>query len=410
MRLRHDSTPRRFAPAPRLLPALICAVHLGCGGTTSGSSPDAGTDAGTDAEPSCTPACSGKTCGPDGCGGTCGTCAAGQSCNTAGQCVSGSPVASRPNDGTGFWPDSSNTGYQNAPGYPGHLTDFPVNQGGYTLLDGSYDGQTLKFYHFHGKVMIGTSDGAIPSSVAHVSFYGCLFEGTLPNDIMVYDFSTVQSTYTYSTFKPATVSAPPVSCADSYEISVNQSGTQGITMDHCDLWGGAGVQFGASSQASPLVFTDNYLHDEADPDNAGGCNYHHDGFGPCSDGGISYVTFAHNTIASLGNTNGIALQGNLPYDHVSITDNYISGWGYAVSIGAGNTAASDTNVTVTGNVFSGQFTSLFGPLYGNVPPGAGSKWKGNLYQVRAGDPWGQVAWDGQYWWPTDAVGHASDYP
>lgn len=321
----------------------------------------------------------------------------------------GSAITSRPNDGSGYWPDSSNTGYQNAPGYPGQLTDFPPNENGYTLLDGSYDGKTLKFLHFHGKVMIGSS-GSSPSTVANITFYGCLFEGTLPQDLLVYDFTTAHSTYQYSTFKPAAVSAPPVSCDQSYEISVNQSSNQAITMDHCDVWGGAGIQFGASSQASPLVFTHNYIHDEADPDNVGGCNYHHDGIGPCSGGGISYVTIDHNTIASRGNTNGIALQGTLPYDHLTITNNYLSGWGYAVSLGAGDTAASDTNVTVTGNVFSGELETLYGPLYGNVAPGPGSVWQDNRYQVRTGDAWGDASWNGQYWWPTDTTGHATDYP
>ena len=35
--------------------------------------------------------------------------------------TSGSAIASRPNDGTGYWPDSSNTGYKHAPGYAGSL-------------------------------------------------------------------------------------------------------------------------------------------------------------------------------------------------------------------------------------------------------------------------------------------------
>lgn len=390
--MRGSSTSSTQAFARWVLPAVLCTLAACSSPTSSSLDPDGGAaDSGSPAQTD---------------GGTPPQSDAGSPTPDGG----GSAITSRPNDGTGYWPDSTNTGYQNAPDYPGQLTDFPQNRSGYTYLDESYDGQTIRFRHFHGKVMIGSTGGSTPSGVAHITFYGCLFEGTLPEDLLVYDFTTVQSTYQYSTFKPEGVTAPPVSCDQSYEISVNQSNTQAITMDHCDIWGGAGIQFGASSQERPLVFTNNYIHDEADPDNEGGCNYHHDGIGPCSEGGISYVTIDHNTIASRGNTNGIALQGNQPYDHISITNNYISGWGYAVSIGAGETAASDTNVTVTGNVFSGEFPALYGPLYGGIPPGPGSVWQDNRYQVRSGDAWGDPASNGQYWWPTDDVGHSADYP
>ncbi|GAA4632692.1 hypothetical protein GCM10023196_067150 [Actinoallomurus vinaceus] len=42
-------------------------------------------------------------------------------------------IEARPNDGSGYWPDFSNTGYANTPAnagglglgaYPGHLTDY----------------------------------------------------------------------------------------------------------------------------------------------------------------------------------------------------------------------------------------------------------------------------------------------
>jgi hypothetical protein len=316
------------------------------------------------------------------------------------------PADARPNDGSGCWPDSSNTGYANAPDYPGKLTDFPINQGNYILLDASYNGKTLSFYRFRAKVVLAKS------GIDTIHFHGCSFETNLVNDIAVYDWTTSKSTYSYCTFKPSAAAKPPVSCANSYQIAINQSANQAMTVDHSEIWGmGNGVQFGSSSAARPLVFTNNYIHDAADPDNAGGCNYHHDGIGPCSDGGISYVTIEHNTLASTGNTNGIALQGNKPYDHVRIADNYISGWGYAVSIGAGDTAKSNSNTSIEDNVFSGQLTSLYGPYYGNVPldAGRGNVWKGNRMQVRAGDPWGQAAWNGTYWWPTDDVGHATDY-
>jgi hypothetical protein len=342
----------------------------------------------------------GGASGGVGAGGASGSGGAADACGGTGD-----PLASRPNDGTGCWPDDSNTGYEHAPGYPGALTDFPLNAGTYIRLDSSYNGKTLRFYRFRATVYM-------VAPVDRIFFYGCEFESNAVNNIMVNDFNTTESNYSYCTFQPSAVSAPPVSCSQSYQIAINQSRSQAMTVDHCNIWGmGNGIQFGASSQAHPLVFSNNYIHDAADPNNAGGCNYHHDGIGPCSDGGIGYITIDHNTIASTGNTNGIALQGTRPYDHLTITNNYISGWGYAVSLGAGMTATNDTNVTFTGNVYSGKVPTIYGPLYGNVAPGPGkgNVWQRNSYQVRSGDPWGQVAYNGQSWWPTDNVGHATDY-
>jgi hypothetical protein len=338
----------------------------------------------------------GKTAPPEGDGDIAG--------DDGGTVKNGSALNSRPNDGTGYWPDSSNTGYLKAPDYPGQLTDFPLTSGTYHRIDSTYNGQTIKFKRFRAKVYMAPP-------LDHVSFYGCLFESNAVNDVMVNDANTTQASYAYSTFKPLDVAAPPVSCAKSYQIGINQSGEQAMTVDHCEFFGfGNAIQFGASSQAKPLVFTNNYFHDAADADDSGGCKYHHDAIGPCSDGGIGYVTIKRNTIASTGNTNGIALQGYKPYDHVIAEGNYISGWGYAVSLGAGDTAENDTNITFTGNVFSGQFTSVYGPLYGNVAPGAGkgNVWRDNRYQVRAGDPWGKPADHGLFWWPTDNAGHTAD--
>lgn len=375
---------------------LSCVAWLcGCSGGADASDPatdasavDASTEAAADVGP---PSSDGATesSPPD---------AAPTSCTDA--------LSARPNDGSGCWPDATNTGYAHAPDYPGKLTDFPINMGSYILLDGSYDGKTLSFYRFRAKVLLADK------GINTIHFHGCSFETNLPNDIAVYDWAANESNYTYCTFKPSAVDTPPVSCAASYEIAINQSATQGMTVDHCDIWGmGNGIQFGDSSAAHPLVFSNNYIHDAADVDDAGGCHYHHDGIGPCSDGGIAYVTIEHNTIASRGNTNGIALQGTKPYDHVRVVNNYISGWGYAVSLGAGATAASDTNTTIQDNVFSGAFPALFGPYYGNVPlgKGLGNVWRGNRLQVRAGDAWGKTEWNGAYWWPTDDVGHSSDY-
>jgi hypothetical protein len=117
----------------------------------------------------------------------------------------------------------------------------------------------------------------------------------------------------------------------------------------------------------------------------------------------------HNTLASLGNTNALALQGDGVYDHISFTNNYVSGWGYAVSIGVTNNA---TNITVTGNIFSAELEQLYGFLYGNIWGGSarGSTWRDNLVQARTGD--GNSAFstadNGKYLWP-DGESHTTDY-
>src|SRR5262249_39511690 len=129
----------------------------------------------------------------------------------------------RPNDGSGCWADSSNTGYAHAPDYPGKLTDFPVGSGGYILPDSSDDGKTLSFYRFKAKVVLATT------GIKTIHFHGCSFETNLVNDIDVYDWASDKSTYTYCTFKPSAVSKPPVSCAASYQIAINQSATQALT-------------------------------------------------------------------------------------------------------------------------------------------------------------------------------------
>jgi hypothetical protein len=120
----------------------------------------------------------------------------------------------------------------------------------------------------------------------------------------------------------------------------------------------------------PSVSTNNYIHDAADTANN---VYHHDGIGPQSEGNGGPMVIYHNTLASLGNTNALALQGHGTYDHIAFTNNYVSGYGYAVSIGVTNNA---TNITFTGNVFSASFlsstdhsTETFGVVPLAVPPG-----------------------------------------
>ncbi len=333
----------------------------------------------------------------------------------------GSALASRPNDGTSYWPDFSNTGYKHTPAnaggtgiaaYPGSLTDWQsgMSATGYTGITFP-DNSVIAYKHFLGKIGIFGKN---------LTFVGCLFEGTEPNDNMVQVYTPDKIKFLYTTFKPSSYSTPPgnsgaVSSShtapgtpfnQSWQLVTTMQESV-ATMDHNDIWGNAGMEVVTGFPGQPSTWTNNYIHDAAD--NANNV-YHHDGIGPQSDGNGGPMYIDHNTIASLGNTNGLALQGTGIYDHISFTNNYVSGWGYALSIGTQNNA---TNITVSGNIFSTELNQLYGFLYGGIWGGTtrGSSWRNNLVQVRAGDDnksYG-TSDNGKYYWPLDGSVHASDY-
>lgn len=333
-----------------------------------------------------------------------------------------SALASRPNDGSGYWPDFSNTGYAHTPAnaaglglgaYPGRLTDYDSGMSDSKPLTLQYpDNSVIAFKHFLAAKISIYGD--------NLTFIGCLFEGKSPNDNLVQIYAASNIAFRYSTFKPSAFAMPPgndgtVSSAhkppgtpfdNSWQLATTMTEAVAV-MDHNDIWGNAGMEMVTGFAGRPSVWTNNYIHDAADTARA---VYHHNGIGPQSEGNGGPMLIDHNTIASLGNTNGLALQGDGVYDHIAFTNNYVSGYGYAVSIGVKNNA---TNITFTGNVFSAELSALYGPLYGGLWGGSarGSVWRDNRYQVRNGDDNTSFSAsdNGKYWWPGDAVGHAIDY-
>lgn len=333
-----------------------------------------------------------------------------------------SAVDARPNDGSGYWPDFSNTGYAHTPAnagdlglaaYPGKLSDYARGMSSTKAITVSYpDNSVVSFVHFLGSKIYIQGD--------NLTFVGCLFEGTDPNDNLVQIYAANSIAFRYSTFKPAAYAMPPgndgtVSSAHggsgtpfnrSWQL-VTTMGEAVALMDHNDIWGNAGLEMVTGFPGRPSVWTNNYIHDAADTTHN---VYHHDGIGPQSEGDGGPMIIDHNTIASLGNTNALALQGDGHYDQIAFTNNYVSGYGYALSFGVRNNA---TNLTVTGNVFSAELRELWGPLYGPFWGGLqqGSVWRNNLFQARAGD--GNLSYapsdNGRYWWPTDAQSHSEDY-
>ena len=115
------------------------------------------------------------------------------------------------------------------------------------------------------------------------------------------------------------------------------------------------------------------------------------------------MTFDHNTIVGGGNTQALALQGNVAYDHVTITNNYFSGYGYTLDFG-GHTAS--TNMVFTGNVWDTDIEPAYGPVYASASfttSGLGNVWQGNKLQVVPGTSWMSAANNGLYWWPDQAI-------
>lgn len=320
----------------------------------------------------------------------------------------GSAITSRPNDGTGYWPDASNTGYINAPEYTGSLTEGPK-----AITTGS----TYSNMSFNG-CYVGLPD----ASVDNVTFVGCLFWGVKPGLPLV-QCSGNNIIFEHCSFMP-TMGGPSsyVTYDQSYQYAVLYDGGEPGTkpgrlkMNWCDVWGyGNGLQIDGSTRAAPHSVTNCWFHHAADTAAApgGGTGIYHEDAILCTVGGANetYLLISSNSLASVGSTNAIALQrdGGNYYNHITATNNYLSGFGYTVQIG-GN-GSGNSHITFTGNVWSTEIAAQFGPLYGwgetdNI-------WRENKWQVFPGDPANPVnlttAASGEYWWPTDNDTHSTDY-
>lgn len=305
------------------------------------------------------------------------------------------PTPTPPPPSSSGFPDSTNTGYKNAPGYPGSL------HGCSTAIQSN---TTYNFCDFPGGVFVGSAS----AHVTNVTFHGCRFHGVAVNDVLVAVFGD-NITFDYDSFEPG-AAAPPVPFNQSYQYGIEADGSynssvQQLTVTRSDFWGfGNAIDIAGSTQAKPQVFRDNWIHDAADD---GGGIYHTDGIGTESGTGSgSYVLLDHNTIESLGNTNGIAFQAG-HYDHFTITNNLLGGFGYAVAL-----LGAAPYTTFTGNTFSTRLRVDWGPLYpDNFWTAPGSTWRGNKWKVPSGGAWGSTAHDGWYWVPnTDANSGSSDTP
>ncbi len=246
------------------------------------------------------------------------------------------------------WPDSTNTGYENAPGYPGSLTTASSTSS--TCPTTPQSNHTYSYCLY-----IGVS---IPANTVNVTFYGDEFAHTNPqnpnsgghsgDNNIVFDYDTFQPQIPASTRCPA----GGVTCSESYQYGIyNESGQiQGMTVENSDFWGfGNAIDTEGSTQANPQTFRYNWIHDSS---TTGGCGYHNDGIGMLNGGSEQYAVVDHNTIEFTGNTNLIAWQ-NGTYSHDQNTNNLLSGdnEGYAGGR-CTSSCTAPTYIQTTGNTFN----------------------------------------------------------
>jgi len=290
------------------------------------------------------------------------------------------------------WPNQYNTGHENAPGYPGSLT---THNGG--LTGGSADDpQVYSFRDF-------TSGTAV--SVSNVTFVGCRFQSNsvdyfnvhCTGSNMTFEYCSVTPRTAFYTSPPGaawpsaaagqntTSQVPDVNCINGnqgYQYGINIPSGGPVTIKNCDIWGfGNAVVF--YNTTARMICENTWIHDAADADPQ---NYHTDGPGYLNGGtGPDNVSIIHCTIASLGNTNGLAFQAATSgYDNICIDGNYLSGFGYTVTL---STSENFTNSTFTNNVFGTDIQRYYGPLHSTYALMFGrdnNHWSGNALRVLEG--------------------------
>jgi hypothetical protein len=304
------------------------------------------------------------------------------------------------------WPDSTNTGYVNAPGYPGGLT--AASSGSSACPTVPQSNHTYEFCDYVGGLNL-------PAGLANVTFYGDEFYSTNPNEANVAGGRGDNNlTFAYDTFQPEQAS-PPVTCAESYVYGIsNEGGEIGkLTVEHSNFWGfAAAVDTEGSTQANPQVMSYNWIHDASA---ASGCGYHPDGIGMLGGGTEEYAIVDHNTIEFTADTNGanlIAWQ-NGTYAHDQNTNNLLSGDGEGYAGGRCTSSCTQPSyITSTGNTYSTylQASSGEGPIDGasNFWSGTGDVWNHNYWAVPPRAFWGTPAYNGYYWVPTGNSSNPQD--
>lgn len=302
------------------------------------------------------------------------------------------------------FPTGASVGYENAPGYPGSLTDGS----GITVASNT----TYRFLINPG----GGSIGADGAPVSNVTFYGCAFANSGQNAIAALCFGT-NLTFINCTFQPAPFASWPPSLKNStvpqasgMQYGICADGTQAVpgtfntwavnlVIRNCDFWGfgnGGARLANGSTQANPFVFHYNYVHNLRLNTNT---LDHQDGVGAPGGGDIAYAQFTNNTINTAGDTNAIIYgAANSAVTNLTVSGNLFGGYGFTVAFL--NAASNITNLTFTGNTYTTELLPAFGPLYDqSILTSSGLTWRGNKWLVPAGAAWGHAQYNGYFWVP-----------
>ena len=335
----------------------------------------------------------------------------------------------------GFPGQASNpVGYAAAPGWPGSFTTTLNGAQTFSQVGTQANPVIIQFTD----VNAGASGTQVTGS--WIKFVGCRFQSNQVGFFNVLLQTGSNITFSYCSVTPlaSLATAPPnaawpaasagqqktgngtgfqISGNNGYQYGFHISGGGPYTIDHCDIWG-FGNAIDILNTTQQITINACWIHDAAD---AAAQGYHTDGPGYLNGGAPPpNISVTNCTIASIGNTNGIAFQAaSSPYNNITVTGNFMSGFGNLVDMC--HAVAGSTNLTFTNNTFGTDLPWVFGPLYANftVPFTKASNptnsWSGNLFKVLAGTstiPGQTFSWtagdDGKFLWP-DSTLHAADF-
>jgi hypothetical protein len=303
------------------------------------------------------------------------------------------------------WPTGAVTGYENAPGYNGTLTDGSA----ITVQSNT----TYVGYVNLGNGNIGTE--SVP--VQNVTCIGCCWPSTGPNAFAVLLYGR-NLKFVNCTTQPGPFASWPPALKDSpvpqdagYQYGFCADGTQaqpgtlntwcegGLLLKNCDMWGfgnGGARLANGSTQANPYLVDYNNFHNLRL--NTSGLD-HNDGIGAPGGGQMAYLQLTRNAINALGDTNAIVWGSAANFlTNCLISGNLIGGFGFTVALH--NEAGQLTNLTFTNNTYTTQWQAAFGPLYDQtLLLSSGLTWKGNRWLVPPGAQWGHSQYSGYFWLP-----------
>ena len=204
--------------------------------------------------------------------------------------------------------------------------------------------------------------------------------------------------------------------ASSYQYGILQA-EGGIIVEDCDIWGfGNSICFFGVRQKTVVRC---WIYDAANP-GSGATLYHTDGPGHLNGSGCDNVLIRDCTIASLGNTNGIAFQvADRGYHNIIVRHNYLSGFSYLVDM-CHNGPGPCTGMQFINNTFATDVAWTYGPLYDNYSGQFSAAnptniWSGNTLRVYPGSicraqahPVFTAADNGKFIWP-DITYHTTDW-